>query len=196
MTSGQTTAETTASTRDERIADVAVVGGGPAGCSAAVFTARAGLETVLLEHERSSLLKSAHLENYLGFPLGIQPNQFLELAREHVREAGCRYRRETVVDVWLEGERGDRGEGAGEGEAGPRETVPERLADRKRERERSHEPNRPTSGRSSSRPTAASAARRPNPAATAPPACSSRRGLTRTFSRGSPSPANRKNRGR
>lgn len=64
------------------------------------------------------MLKSAHLENYLGFPLGIQPNQFLELAREHVREVGCRYRRETVVDVWLEGERGVTDEGAGECESG------------------------------------------------------------------------------
>ncbi|MCU4973603.1 FAD-binding protein [Halobacteria archaeon AArc-m2/3/4] len=102
MTPEQTTAKTTASTT-ESPADVAIVGGGPAGCSAGVFTARAGLETVLFEHERSSLLKSAHLENYLGFPLGIQPAQFLDLAREHATEAGCRYRREAVVNVWLEG---------------------------------------------------------------------------------------------
>lgn len=77
--------------------DVAVVGGGPAGCSAAVFTARADLETVLFEHDRASLLKSAHLENYLGFPLGIQPTRFLELAREHVREVGCTVLQEGVT---------------------------------------------------------------------------------------------------
>ncbi|WP_137287994.1 NAD(P)/FAD-dependent oxidoreductase [Natronorubrum halophilum] len=79
--------------------DVAVIGGGPAGCSAAVFTARAALATVLFEHDRSALLKSAHLENYLGFPFGIQPAQFLELAREHAREAGARTHREGVSTV-------------------------------------------------------------------------------------------------
>ncbi|SEH13285.1 Pyridine nucleotide-disulphide oxidoreductase [Natronorubrum sediminis] len=79
--------------------DVAVVGGGPAGCSAAVFTARADLETVLFEHGRASLLKSAHLENYLGFPVGIQPAQFLELAREHVRKVGCTAHRAEVTTV-------------------------------------------------------------------------------------------------
>ncbi|WP_440766900.1 NAD(P)/FAD-dependent oxidoreductase [Natronorubrum sp. DTA7] len=79
--------------------DVAVIGGGPAGCSAAVFTSRGDLETVLFEHDRSALLKSAHLENYLGFPFGIQPAQFLELAREHAREAGARTHRAGVTTV-------------------------------------------------------------------------------------------------
>jgi thioredoxin reductase (NADPH) len=94
-----TTRSTDASSPDHPAYDVAVVGGGPAGCSAAVFTARADLETVLLEHDRASLLKSAHLENYLGFPFGIQPMQFLELAREHVREVGCAIYREGVTDL-------------------------------------------------------------------------------------------------
>ncbi|APX97887.1 NAD(P)/FAD-dependent oxidoreductase [Natronorubrum daqingense] len=89
--------------------DVAVVGGGPAGCSAAVFTARADLETVLFEHGRASLLKSAHLENYLGFPVGIQPTQFLELAREHVHEVGCTAHRKGVTTV----RRSESGNGAG-----------------------------------------------------------------------------------
>ncbi|ELY56616.1 NAD(P)/FAD-dependent oxidoreductase [Natronolimnohabitans innermongolicus] len=100
-----TDASTATETSDETATDtppaydVAVVGGGPAGCSAAVFTARADLETILFEHDRASLLKSAHLENYLGFPFGIQPTQFLELAREHVREVGCTAHREGVETV-------------------------------------------------------------------------------------------------
>lgn len=92
----------TDNSRDESIDDqydVAVIGAGPAGCAAAVFTARAELKTLCLEDGRSSLLKSAHLENYLGFPAGIQPTQFLELAREHVHETGADYRREELLAV-------------------------------------------------------------------------------------------------
>ncbi|MDG5821741.1 NAD(P)/FAD-dependent oxidoreductase [Natronococcus sp. A-GB7] len=98
-TANSTTRSADASSLSHPTYDVAVIGGGPAGCSAAVFTARADLGTVLFEHNRASLLKSAHLENYLGFPLGIQPTQFLELAREHVREVGCDVHREGVTSL-------------------------------------------------------------------------------------------------
>lgn len=48
--------------------DVVIVGGGPAGCSAGVFTGRYGLDTVIFDRGRSSLRRCAYLENYLGFP--------------------------------------------------------------------------------------------------------------------------------
>ena len=51
--------------------DVAVVGGGPAGSSAAVFTARYGLDTVVFDRGPSSIGRCAHLGNYLGCPAGI-----------------------------------------------------------------------------------------------------------------------------
>jgi hypothetical protein len=69
-------------------AAVAVVGGGPAGCSAALFTARYGLETIVFDRGRSSLAECAHLENYLGFPAGIDVETAYDLAHEHVRTAG------------------------------------------------------------------------------------------------------------
>ncbi|NUB90914.1 NAD(P)/FAD-dependent oxidoreductase [Haloterrigena sp. SYSU A121-1] len=79
--------------------DVAVVGGGPAGCSAGVFAARYGLETVVFDRGSSSLRRCACLENYLGFPCGIDAERFLELAQTHAREAGCRIREELVDSV-------------------------------------------------------------------------------------------------
>jgi len=39
--------------------DVAIVGGGPAGCSAGVFCSRAGLDTVFVANGRSTLQKCA-----------------------------------------------------------------------------------------------------------------------------------------
>ena len=100
-----------ADTGTEFETDVAVVGGGPAGCSAGVFTARYGLETTVFDRGPSSLRRCACLENYLGVPCGIDAERFLELARVHAEEAGCRFREDLVESVTvtaLEGE-GDRG---------------------------------------------------------------------------------------
>lgn len=75
--------------------EVAVIGGGPAGCSAAVFTARYGLEAVVFDRGNSSLRRCAYLENYLGFPGGVDIETFYGLIHDHAREAGC----EIVPDV-------------------------------------------------------------------------------------------------
>lgn len=69
--------------------DVVVVGGGPAGSSAGVFTARYGLETAIFDRGRSSLKYCAYLENYLGFPAGIDIETFYGLMHDHAVEAGC-----------------------------------------------------------------------------------------------------------
>lgn len=69
--------------------DVVIVGGGPAGCSAGVFCARYGLDTAIFDRGRSSLRRLAHLENYLGFPGGIDIETFYELMHDHAEEAGC-----------------------------------------------------------------------------------------------------------
>lgn len=69
--------------------DVAVVGGGPAGCAAGVFTARYGLDTVVFDRGNASLRQCAHLENYLGFPGGIDVDTFYDLMYDHAETAGC-----------------------------------------------------------------------------------------------------------
>lgn len=79
--------------------DVAVVGGGPAGCSAAVFTARYGLETAVFDRGRSSLRRCGYLENYLGFPAGIDVETFYGLIHAHVEEAGAELVPELVETV-------------------------------------------------------------------------------------------------
>jgi hypothetical protein len=86
--------------------DVVVVGGGPAGCSAGVFTARYGLDTVIFDRGRSSLQQCAFMENYLGFPAGIDIETLSDLMHDHAREAGCEITPDLVESV----ERHDDGE--------------------------------------------------------------------------------------
>jgi len=89
--------------RDAVDHDVVVVGGGPAGCSAGVFTARAGLDTAVFDRGRSSIQRCAHLENYLGFPAGVDIETFYDLIHDHATEAGCSIEPDLVESV----ERGD-----------------------------------------------------------------------------------------
>ena len=68
--------------------DVLVIGGGAAGLSAATFLARYGFDTLVLARGKSAIGQCAHLENYLGFPAGITPEQFLALGRTQVEHEG------------------------------------------------------------------------------------------------------------
>jgi len=85
--------------------DVVIVGGGPAGCAVGIFTARSGLETHILDRGPSSIHHCAYLENYLGFPAGIDIETFCALARDHARRAGCT----TTADAAAAVKRRDEG---------------------------------------------------------------------------------------
>ncbi|MFC5367105.1 FAD-dependent oxidoreductase [Salinirubrum litoreum] len=82
---------------DQTTADVVVVGGGVAGLSAATFTARADLDTLVLDAGGSILRRNAHLENVPGFPAGIDARLFLDLLSEQAERAGCRRVEATVT---------------------------------------------------------------------------------------------------
>lgn len=84
---------------------VVVVGGGVAGLSAALFTARAGLATTLVSTGESILQRNAHLENYPGFPAGVNPRLLLDLLEEQAAGAGVEFVEERAQRVT----RGDDG---------------------------------------------------------------------------------------
>ncbi len=84
-------------------AEVLVVGGGVAGLTAAIFTARAGLDTLVLDAGESILARNAHLENVPGFPAGVNARAFLALTREQAERNGARLAEGRVTAV-AEGE--------------------------------------------------------------------------------------------
>ncbi|WP_458187338.1 FAD-dependent oxidoreductase [Haladaptatus sp. NG-WS-4] len=78
--------------------DVAVIGGGPAGLSAALFTAKNDLETVVFDTDETAM-HAAWLYNYLGIE-SIGGDEFMEVARKQVDDFGAeRKQGEEVTDV-------------------------------------------------------------------------------------------------
>jgi thioredoxin reductase len=77
------------------MSEIVVIGGGPAGLSAALFTAKNGLETTVYDTGETWMHK-AHLFNYLGVG-SIDGSAFMQTAHQQVRDFGV-----EVVDAVVE----------------------------------------------------------------------------------------------
>src|SRR6266850_1952743 len=71
--------------------DLAIYGAGPAGLSAAVYSASDGLKTIVIERWAvgGQAGSSPKIENYLGFPKGISGADLAERAREQAYRFGA-----------------------------------------------------------------------------------------------------------
>lgn len=79
--------------------DALVVGGGVAGLTAATFLARAGLSTLVANHGESILRRNAHLENFPGFPAGVNSMTFADMLEAQADRNGAERLEAKVVDV-------------------------------------------------------------------------------------------------
>ncbi|AZH25917.1 NAD(P)/FAD-dependent oxidoreductase [Haloplanus aerogenes] len=79
--------------------DVAVVGGGPAGLTAALYTTRLGLDTVVVNRGggRAAMMQETH--NVIGITEDVSGAEFLQTAQEQVQAYGADYRRGFVSDI-------------------------------------------------------------------------------------------------
>jgi len=80
--------------------DVIVIGSGPAGYTAGVYAVRAGLNVLILEGQwGGQLMTTTVVENYPGFPNGVEGFDLMENMRTQCHNQGCKLVAEKATHV-------------------------------------------------------------------------------------------------
>jgi thioredoxin reductase (NADPH) len=89
------------------VRNVIIIGSGPAGYTAAIYAARANLNPLLLASSVEAggeLMNTTEVENYPGFPEGIQGPELMTKFQEQAERFGTEVILDDVTEVSLEGD--------------------------------------------------------------------------------------------
>ena len=86
---------------ESRLFDVFIVGGGPAGLTAAIYCARNGLRVAVASADifGGTLNNAAIIENYPGFPEGVSGAELADRFRQHALNAGAELLEEKIEKI-------------------------------------------------------------------------------------------------
>ncbi|NUP73812.1 MAG: thioredoxin-disulfide reductase [Sinomonas sp.] len=97
----------TADSNATEVRDVIVIGSGPAGYTAAIYTARANLKPLIFAGSVTAggeLMNTTEVENFPGFPEGVQGPELMDKLEQQAARFGAQIEFEDVESVSLEGE--------------------------------------------------------------------------------------------
>ena len=85
--------------------DVVIIGGGPAGCTCALYTSRANLRTIILDKNPAvgALAITHKIANFPGVPGDVSGEALLAVMREQAISFGTRYQRAQVFSIDING---------------------------------------------------------------------------------------------
>ena len=85
--------------------DVIIIGGGPAGLTAGIYTARTKLKSLLIERSGhgGKMAEAVWVENYPGFPEGISGYDLSQLMYKQASKYGLKNIMATVTDIGVTG---------------------------------------------------------------------------------------------
>jgi thioredoxin reductase (NADPH) len=89
----------------ENIYEVIIIGGGPAGLTAGLYSSRAGLSSLLIEKGvfGGQITYAEHVENFPGFPQGISGLELGEKMHEQARKHGLKTIPDEVTGLEIQG---------------------------------------------------------------------------------------------
>jgi thioredoxin reductase (NADPH) len=93
--------------KENQVRQLIIIGSGPAGYTAAIYAARANLSPLLVASSVEAggeLMKTTDVENYPGFPEGIQGPELMGLFQAQAERFGTEVVLDDVVKLELEGE--------------------------------------------------------------------------------------------
>ena len=79
--------------------DVIIIGGGPAGISASLYTKRGNKKTLVINSESSTLQEVHKIENYYGFENGISGKELYDIGIKQAKNLGIEVKQEEVLSV-------------------------------------------------------------------------------------------------
>ena len=84
---------------DRSVREVVVVGGGIAGLSASIYLGRAQRDTLVIDSGHSMARREPEVENYLGFPNGIDGADLLKFGREQAERYDVEFAEDEIASA-------------------------------------------------------------------------------------------------